>query len=197
MGDAELLRRVAAKDLDAFGVLVDRFQNRVLGLCSRLLNNPQNAEDVAQEVFFQVYRSSGQFRYDCLVSTWIYRIAINRCRNFNRDNRKFFLLRTLRRGLEDEGLGNHDLAATNTDDPESLWKMNETRELIRRTVASLPEKQKAILILHKFEGRSYKEIAEILDISLSSVESCLHRAKLNLQKKLAPLFPEVCRGRKF
>jgi RNA polymerase sigma-70 factor (ECF subfamily) len=197
MDDGELLRRIAAKDLGAFKILVDRFQNRVLGLCSRLLSHPQNAEDIAQDVFFQMYRSSGTFRHDCRVSTWIYRIAVNRCRNFNRDNRKFGLWGELRRGLENEGWSGPGFVAPDGDDPASAWTLNETRELIRRAVASLPDKQKAMLILHKFEGRSYQEIAEVMDVSVSSVESCLHRAKLNLQKKLAPQFPDLCRGRKF
>lgn len=183
--ERELLRRITEKDLGAFTMLVDRYQNKVLGLCSHLLDSPQNGEDVAQEVFLQVYKSSGKFRHDCLVSTWIYRIAINRCRNFKRDNRKF------------SRWGEQALGASDADDPESAWKENETRELIRKAIASLPEKQKAMLILHKFEGHSYKEIAEILDVSLPSVESCLHRAKINLQKKLAPQFLKGCRDRKF
>lgn len=197
MDDGELLRKIAAKDLGAFKILVDRFQNRVLGLCSRLLSHPQNAEDVAQDVFFQVYQSSGTFRHDCRVSTWIYRIAVNRCRNFNRDNRKFGRRGELRRGLENEDWSGPGFVAPDGDDPASAWTLNETRELIRRAVASLPKKQKAMLILHKFEGRSYQEIAEIMDVSLPAVESCLHRAKLNLQKKLAPQFPDLCQGRKF
>lgn len=197
MDDGELLRRAAAKDLSAFKILVDRFQSRILGLCSRLLSHPQNVEDVAQDVFFQVYQSSGTFRHDCRVSTWIYRIAVNRCRNFNRDNRKFGRWGELRRGLENEDWSGPGFVAPDGDDPASAWTMNETRELIRKAVALLPEKQKAMLILHKFEGRSYQEIAEIMNVSLPAVESCLHRAKLNLQKKLAPQFPEVCRGRKF
>ena len=192
-----MLRRIAAKDLGAFKILVDRFRNRVLGLCSRLLNHPQNAEDVAQDVFFQVYRSSGTFRHDCRISTWIYRIAVNRCRNFNRDNRKFGQWGELRRGLENEDWTGPGFVAPDGDDPASAWTVNETRTLIRKAVASLPEKQKAMLILHKFEGRSYQEIAEIMEVSLPAVESCLHRAKRNLQKKLAPLFPEVSRSRKF
>lgn len=183
--ERELLRRITEKDLGAFTMLVDRYQNKVLGLCSHLLDSPQNGEDVAQEVFLQVYKSSGKFRHDCLVSTWIYRIAINRCRNFKRDNRKF------------SRWGEQALGASAAEDPESAWKENETRELIRKAIASLPEKQKAMLILHKFEGHSYKEIAEILDVSLPSVESCLHRAKINLQKKLAPQFLKGCRDRKF
>ena len=191
-----MLRRVAARDLDAFKILVDRYQNRVLGLCLRLLHNPQHAEDVAQEVFFQVYQAAGKFRHDCLVSTWIYRIIINRCRNFNRDNRKFRLLGELRRGLKDERWSGLDSAPADRDDPAFARTVNETRELIRRAVALLPEKQKAVLILHKFEGRSYKEIAEILGTSLFSVESCLHRAKLNLQKRLAPEFLATRQGRK-
>ena len=195
--DRELLRRITEKDLGAFKMLIDRFQNKVLGLCSRLLDNRQNAEDVAQDVFFQVYRSSGKFRHDCLVSTWIYRIAINRCRNFRRDNRKFSLWGELHRGLSNEGWDEQALGASAEEDPESAWEENETRELIRKAVASLPEKQKTMLILHKFEGHSYKEIAEILDVSLPSVESCLHRAKINLQKKLAPYFQRSYRDRKF
>ena len=197
MDDGELLRRIAVNDLGAFKILVDRFQSRVLGLCSRLLSHPQNAEDVAQDVFFQVYKSSGTFRHDCRVSTWIYRISVNRCRNFDRDNRKFGQWGELRRGIENEDRSGPGLVAPNGDDPASARTVNERRELIRKAVLSLPEKQKAMLILNKFEGHSYQEIAEIMDVSVASVESCLHRAKLNLQKKLAPRFPDVCRGRKF
>lgn len=147
--------------------------------------------------FFQVYRSAGTFRHDCRVSTWIYRISVNRCSNFNRDNRKFEQRGELRRGIENEDRSGPGLAAPNGDDPASAWTVNETRKLIRKAVLSLPEKQKAMLILNKFEGQSYQEIAEIMDVSVASMESCLHRAKRNLQKKLAPLFPEVCGGRKF
>jgi len=192
-----LLQKITEKDVDAFKMLIDRFRNKVLGLCSRLLDNRQNAEDVAQDVFFHVYRSAGKFRHDCLVSTWIYRIAINRCRNFNRDNRKFSRWGKLHRGFENEHWGEQFLVASDADDPESAWKENEIQELIRKAIASLPEKQKTMLILHKFEGHSYKEIAKILDVSLPSVESCLHRAKINLQKKLAPYFLKGCRNRKF
>jgi len=75
--------------------------------------------------------------------------------------------------------------------------LNETRAIVRKAVASLPEKQRTMLVLNKFEGRSYREIAEIMDVSLASVESCLHRAKLNLEAELALRFPELVRDRKF
>lgn len=195
--DGELLRRVAAKDLGAFKTLVDQYQGRVLGLCSRLLSHPQNAEDVAQDVFFQVFRSSGSFRHDSRVSTWIYRITVNRCRNFNRDNRKRGLLGEFRTGHDNEESKGPDVPAPEGDNPASAWALNETKEIIRKTVASLPEKQRTMLVLNKFEGRSYQEIAEIMGVSVASVESCLHRAKIGLQQRLAPQFPDLCRGRKF
>ena len=196
MDDGELLRQVAARDLEAFKILADRFQSRILSLCSRLLNHPQNAEDVAQDVFFRVYKSSGTFRHDCSVSTWIFRIAVNRCRNFNRDNRKFGRWGELQRGLKnEEGLG-RGVTAPAGDDPAYAWTLNETRRIIRKAVDSLPQRQKTMIILHKFEGRSYQEIAEIMAVSLPAVESGLHRAKRHLQKKLAPLFPEAGRDRK-
>ncbi len=197
MTDEELLRQTAAGDVGAFSLLVRRSQGRVLGLCSRLLSHPQNAEDVAQDVFLQLYKSARTFRGDCGVSTWLYRIAVNRCRNFNRDNRKYRpwgeSARALEIGIESEPAA----AAPEGDDPGSAWPVNETRELVRRAIASLPEGQKAMLVLHKFEGRSYQEIAEIMDVSLASVASRLHRAKRSLERKLAPLFPAAGRGRKF
>lgn len=197
MDDNELMRRIAEKDHSALKILVDRFRAKVLSLCASLLDNHQNAEDVAQEVFFQVYRSARKFRYDCLVSTWVYRIALNRCRNFNRDNKKFHWRSGINRVLIDEHQSNQALWVSRTDDPESAWIEDETKKLIQQAIASLPEKQKILLVLHRYEGYSYKEIAEILEVSLSSVESGLHRAKTNLQKKLAPYIQKFYRGCKF
>lgn len=187
--DGDLLRGIAGGDLGALRDFVDLYQGRVRGLCSRLLSHPQDAEDVAQDVFFQVYRSAGAFRHDSSVSTWVYRIAVNRCRNFNRDNRK--------RKLDGRTLGiAGGPAAPSSDDPASAISLNETRAVIRNAVDTLPEKQRTMLILNKFEGRSYQEIAGILGVSLGSVESCLFRAKKNLQKSLTAAFPNLRLGRK-
>lgn len=194
MDDLELMRRISAGDSAALRALVDRFEVKVLNLCVRLLGSRQNAEDAAQEVFFQVYKAAGGFRGDCLVSTWITRIAVNRCRNFSRDNKKHRGVEAippdLRDALSDDG------SPGRPADPESAWSEGELKKLIRQAVAALPEKQKTMLILHQYEGRSYKEIAEILDVSLASVESGLHRAKLNLQKELTPRVCDFLRGRK-
>jgi RNA polymerase sigma-70 factor (ECF subfamily) len=194
MEDLELMRRIAANDSAALKTLVDRFQVIVLNLCTRLLGTRQNAEDAAQEVFFQVYKSAASVRGDCLVSTWIYRITVNRCRNFSRDNKKYQGVNAIPRVLQDELRDGE--SPRHSPDPESAWLEEELKKFTRQAVASLPEKQKTMLILHQYEGYSYKEIAEILDVSLSSVESGLHRAKINLQKKLSPRVCEFLRGRK-
>lgn len=194
MDDLELMRRIAAGDATALKILVDIHQVKVLNLCLRLLGTRQNAEDVAQEVFVQVYRSAGAFRGECLVSTWIYRIAVNRCRNFIRDNKKHQGVNALPRVLRDELRESERFERSS--EPESARLAEELKHLAREAVASLPEKQKTMLILHQYEGRSYKEIAEILDVSLSSVEAGLHRAKANLQKRLTPRVSDFLRGRK-
>ena len=102
MDDKELMRKIVEKDHLAFKMLIDRYQSLVLNICCNFLSNRQNAEDVAQEVFFQVYKSARKFRYQCLVSTWIYRITVNRCLNFIRDNRRLSWLNSISRVLENE-----------------------------------------------------------------------------------------------
>jgi RNA polymerase sigma-70 factor (ECF subfamily) len=183
--DQELIRRIAQKDHLAFKMLVDLYQALVLKTCCSLLNDRQNAEDVTQDVFFQIYKSAPVFRHDCRLSTWIRRIAINRCLNFNRDNKKFRWLASLSRTPEEELRGGGALRSSGEDNPESVFRENERRRLIQEAIASLPQQQRTMLLLHKFDGLSYQDIAETLDTSLPAVEACLHRAKANLQKKLS------------
>jgi RNA polymerase sigma-70 factor (ECF subfamily) len=197
MDDKELIQKVAEKDHLAFKMLIDRYQTLVLNTCFNFLGNRQNAEDVAQEVFLQVYKSARKFRHQCLVSTWVYRITVNRCLNFIRDNRRFRWLDSLSRALENENQrGQQALWSSSAYDPEFALRENETRALIQKAVTSLPGKQKTMFILNKYEGLSYQEIAKILDVSLSSVEAGLHRAKSNLQKSLALHFKKIEEGRK-
>ncbi len=189
--DQELIRRIARKDHLAFQILVNRFQALVLRTCRSLLEDRENVEDIAQEVFFQVYKSASKFRHDSSVSTWIRRIAINRCLNFNRDNRKFRWLGRLDQAPENEARWRDAFRPSNENDPESALREVERKQLIREAIASLPEKQRAMLILNKLEGLSYQEIAEVLATSLSAVEACLHRARVNLQKRLASRLKKI------
>ena len=184
MIDRELIQKIAAKDHSAFKALVDRHQVLVINTCYNLLGNRQDAEDVAQEVFFQVYKSAKNFRLEAKLSTWLYRIAVNRSLNFVRDNKRSRWLKSLTSLLEDDREQVTELPASDSDRPDVALEKKERNAKIQKAIDSLSERQRTAFVLHKYEGLSYGEIAEIMQRSLSSVESLIHRAKSNLQKKL-------------
>ena len=184
MTDEELVRKIIDGDHLAFKRLVDRYQHLVINTCYNLIGNRQDAEDVAQDVFFQVYKSARKFRREAKFSTWLYRIAVNRSLNFIRDNKRFRWLESLSSLLEGENQRVSDVPASNSDRPDIALEKKERDAAVQRAIDSLPAKQRAAFVLHKYEGLSYQEIAEILERSLSSVESLIHRAKSNLQREL-------------
>jgi RNA polymerase sigma-70 factor (ECF subfamily) len=191
MDEKELIQKIATKDHGAFKALVDRYQALVINTCYNLLGNRQDAEDVAQEVFFQVYKSAKRFRQEAKLSTWLYRIAVNRSLNFIRDKKRSGWLRSLSSLLEDERQRVAEVPTSNSDRPDITLIKKERNAILQKAIDSLPEKQRAAFVLHKYEGLSYQEIAEILQHSLSSVESFIHRAKLNLQKKLVGYLTQI------
>ena len=190
MTDEELVRKIIDGDHLAFKRLVDRYQHLVINTCYNLIGNRQDAEDVAQEVFFQVYKSARKFRREAKFSTWLYRIAVNRSLNFIRDNKRFRWLESLSSLLEGENQRVSDVPASNSDRPDIVLEKKERDAAVQKAIDSLPAKQRAAFVLHKSEGLSYQEIAEILERSLSSVESLIHRAKSNLQRELVRYLKE-------
>ena len=184
MNDEELIQKIIDKDHRAFKWLVDRYQDLVINTCYHLIGNRQDAEDVSQEVFFQVYKSAQKFRREAKLSTWLYRIAVNRSLNFVRNKKQSRWLRSLSSLLEGERQRVAEAPASNSDRPDMALEKKEQNVMVQKAIDSLPEKQKTAFVLHKCEGLPYQEIAEILQRSLSSVESLIHRAKLNLQRKL-------------
>ncbi|MDH4258576.1 MAG: RNA polymerase sigma factor [Candidatus Aminicenantes bacterium] len=191
MNDQELLQKITAKDQNAFKELVDRFQSLVFHTCFNLIGNREHAEDVAQEVFLQIYKTAKKFRHECKLSTWIYRISVNRALNFIRDNRKFRWLQSIDSFPGDETRITPAFSSLNLNSHDALMRENERKELIRSLLDSLPGKQKAAFILHKMSGLSYQEIAEVLEVSLSTVEARIHRAKINLQKALISCLKKI------
>jgi RNA polymerase sigma-70 factor (ECF subfamily) len=173
MQDLELIRKVAEKDVSAFEQLVQRYRTLVLNTCRRMLKNPQQAEDAAQDVFLQIYKSAKKFRFESKLSTWIYRIAVNRCLNIIRRDRREQWLQGLMPILESE-----------SETPTQALEEKEEQKILKEALDSLPPRQKAAIVLHKYENRSYKEVSEILDISLSATEARIHRAKNSLRKNI-------------
>jgi len=182
--DAELLARAAAGDTAAFEDLVRRHQDRLLGVCQRLLGDREEARDAAQEVFLKVFRKAGSYRPRGKVYTWLYRIAVNHCLNRLRRRK---VVRFLSFGALGEAGGGPAGGALPPDPPDPAPDPHAALDARRRWVATrraidrLPEGQRAVLVLAKLEGLSYKEIAEVLGITVGAVESRLFRAMRTLE----------------
>ena len=183
--DREVLAQVAAGDVEAFSTIVERHRDRLLSVCQRLLGDREAARDAVQEVFLKAYRKAGSFRPRGKVSTWLYRIAVNHCLNRLRRRR-------LARFLPFEGPAGAggesapaELLAAEGADPLATLEARRRWGRVRRAVEALPPGQRAVLVLARFEGLAYKEIAEVLGITVGAVESRLVRAMRRLDAALA------------
>jgi RNA polymerase sigma-70 factor (ECF subfamily) len=182
----------AFADRRAFAVLVATHQDRVRSTCYRFVSNREDADDLAQEVFVQVYESLHHFREEAELSTWIYRIAVNKSLDFlRRQKRKKRIAWLVSFGNEEGGDG---VFLPSDNDPHRELEEKELNAILDAALAKLHENQRAVIILSKLEGFPMKEIATIMDLSVSSVESLLHRAKENLRKELARYFKKNLRS---
>jgi RNA polymerase sigma-70 factor (ECF subfamily) len=177
--DREALARVAAGDAEAFAPLVERHQERLLRLCTRLLHDPEEARDAAQEVFLKAFRAAASFQPRGQVFTWLYRIAVNHCLNRLRRRAVVRFLSLAERN--DEGEPIHDPADPEAA-PDRAVEARRRWGATRRALAALPPGQRAVLVLAKFEGLKGKEIAAALGITEGAVESRLVRALRTLLK---------------
>jgi RNA polymerase sigma-70 factor, ECF subfamily len=167
---------------EAFKELVNLFQDRVINICFRFLNSREDAEDVAQEVFVEVYQSIHRFRGEAKLSTWIHRIAVSKSLDTIRKMKRKKRMAQLKSlfGLE----AHEEPAASLTSNPDEALEQQERVMILQSCINELVENQKIAITLNKYEGFSYKEIAEIMGTSLSSVESLIHRGMKNLKEKL-------------
>ncbi len=183
--DLELVRRVQRGERGAFDLLVLRYQHKVVKLVARLLRDPAEAEDVAQEAFVKAYRALASFRGDSAFYTWLYRIAVNTARNAMASRQ--------RRPLDYEA----DLSETeqsavasrmsHSDTPEASALSDEIHATVNRAVAELPEDLRTAIILREIEGLSYEEIAAAMDCPVGTVRSRIFRAREAIDRDLKPL----------
>ncbi len=194
--DAAVLARVAAGDGGAFESLVWRHQDRLLALCERLLGDREDARDAAQEVFLKAFRKAATFRPEARVSTWLYRIAVNHCLNRLRRHKVVRFLSFGAFERSGEGAGPSEASAgldppDGAPGPEAELEARRRWRATRRTIGELPESQRAVLVLARFEGLSYKEIAQVLGITVGAVESRLFRAMRRLEQAQENAGPRV------
>lgn len=168
----------------AYSQLLNEYQQKVFHTCLSFVANREDAEDVAQEVFLEIFKSIGKFKGDSKLSTWIYRISTNKSLEFLRKKnakKRFAFFSSI---VGDEIPLDKTSYFSDFNHPGFLIENKEKGAILFSAIQQLPEKQRIVFTLHKVDGKSYQEITEIVSKSLSSVESLMHRAKNNLQDKL-------------
>jgi RNA polymerase sigma-70 factor, ECF subfamily len=172
--DEDLMSRVARGDQDAFRQLASRYARKSFALAKRIAANDEDAEEIVQEAMIRVWTTAPRWRPEAAFQTWLYRIVINLC--LNQCRRKPF-------APLDEAGDPADPSASVADELER----QQTDRLVANAIARLPERQQMVLILTYYEGFSNAETAEMMDTSVSSVESLLVRAKRALRAQLGGL----------
>jgi len=184
--DAALMLRVKKGDREAFASLVEKYRQPIMNFVHRTLRDETEAEDLAQNVFLQVYKSSSRYESTAKFSTWLFTIARNLCLNEirRRSRRRAESLDATHPEMEDQPV--HQLEdKKNFSPPESLLH-GELEEKIAQALADLPENQRTALLLCRQDELSYEEIAKVLDCSLSATKSLIHRARETLKSRLKP-----------
>jgi RNA polymerase sigma-70 factor (ECF subfamily) len=188
MSDSELVQGIIDRDERVFRLLVEKYQKLVFNACYNLIRYKEDAEDVSQDVFIEIYESIHLFRNESKLSTWLYRIAINKSLNHIRKYKWKSMVYSIENFFNSDKNTHLDIEDTNSLNTPETIEYNERTKVLKRAIDSLPENQKIAFILCKYDELSYQEIAEVMNLSLSSVESLIHRAKLGLQKKLASYY---------
>lgn len=171
-----------------FQSIVENLQEKVRNTCFRYVNNVEDADDIAQEVFIQVYESMNDFREEAQISTWVYRIAVNKSLDFLRSKKRKKRFGQITSLFNSFGENEEIIEIPSYGTPQKELEDKERKEILDWAISKLPDNQKTALILSKFEGFSNKEITDIMDLSLSAVEALMHRAKKGLQKQLKNYF---------
>jgi RNA polymerase sigma-70 factor (ECF subfamily) len=184
--DLEHVRAFQEGRRKSFDELVIRYQDRVFNICYRMLGNYEDANDCAQDVFIRVYRSLGGFRFQSSFSTWLYRIAVNTCKNrlassaFQRNRSVLRINGSTNRDGEERPMEIRD----STHTPNGALERKEREAVIQEAIESLPENQRIVVILRDVEGFTYEEIVEITGMNLGTVKSRIARARERLKHKL-------------
>lgn len=183
MEEKELIQKLKNKDRIAFQQLVGDYKDSLLNVCYGYLKDLDDAEDLTQEVFTEVYRTIHNFKEEASLFTWMYRIAVSRSLDELKKRRSLKRAAYFEKRVRSE---NAELEinqkASDLPDPEDALLQKQQHDFINHCLDELPETQRTAFILSQQDGLSYKEIAQIMEKSLSSIESLVHRSKQNLRK---------------
>ncbi len=188
MDESILITGLKSGQRDAFETLFKQYRRQVYNTCLGLLQHAGDAEDVAQEVFIEVFRSAEKFRGDAKLGTWLYRISYNKCLDHIRSSG-----RSKRSGnvISLDGEAAPQIPSEHYfEHPGIALEKKEESKIVFAAITALPENQRVAFTLNKVDGLSYKEVSEIMEMNVPAIESLLHRAKLNLKKLLNDYYLE-------
>ncbi|MEI7542718.1 MAG: sigma-70 family RNA polymerase sigma factor [bacterium] len=187
MEEAEIVKRIKKGETKYFAEIINKYKKVVFGQAYNFLRNKEEAEDTAQEVFIAIYKSIKKFRGDSKLSTWIYRITINTCKN------RLKQLQRLRSHTADEfyeeGEENKTSMVDNIKEkeekePDKTYASSQVKKLIYKRIDELSNEHKQVILMRDVDGLSYEDIGRVLKLSVSAVKSKLFRARENLREKL-------------
>lgn len=189
--DALLVEQVRAGDMSAFSRLVARYQDRIVNTCWRISGNLDDAQDLAQEAFLRALESIGSFQQRAGFYTWLFRIAVNLAISHRRKSRRAVKLSL--HGPDGQLRSEHQAArlvgrvTREGDNPSDKLASREAGRLMAESIEQLDDESRSVLVLREIEGFDYQQIAEILDLPIGTVKSRLHRARMELRGRLAPM----------
>lgn len=186
LNDEDLIRSFLNNDQQSFNHLVRKYQDLVFNLCYRFFGDYDDANDCAQEIFVKIYKSLKGFKFQSSFSTWLYRISMNTCKS-KRASLEYRLRKhsiSLNMPRTDNPNSSPIEIRDDTYAPDKILFKKETESIIQKAIASLPAKQKVLVVLRDIDGLSYEEISQITELKLGTVKSKLARARNLLIKKL-------------
>ena len=181
--DIELMLRTKSGDDGAFSELMRRHYKGVVNYIYRYTNLKENSEDLAQEVFLRIYRSRKHYRPEAKFSTWLYKIATNVSLTYVKK-------KNVNLSLDELNDESGEVGDPEVEIADDLIYRKEIKDVIYQAMESLPEREKVAIMLCKYEGLSYEEVAQVLECTVGAVKSYVHRGRMKLIDKLKPYLPE-------
>jgi RNA polymerase sigma-70 factor (ECF subfamily) len=188
--DAELVARVQRGDKQAFDLLVLKYQRKIMRLLSRMIRDPGEIEDVAQEAFIKAYRALPQFRGESAFYTWLYRIAINTARNWLAQNNRRPSTPSAQENEDGETFDATD-NLTDSSNPESEMASRQIADTVNKAINDLPEDLRNAIVMREIDGMSYEDIAESMSCPIGTVRSRIFRAREAIATRLRPLLGDT------
>lgn len=187
--DALLVDRVKRGDMHAFEMLVVKYQRRIQRLVARMVRDPEQVEDIAQETFIRAYRALPQFRGESAFYTWLYRIAVNTAKKTLMDMKRDPVV--TESALASRGESNETYSLENelstAETPEAVLASREVAQAVNAAIEALPEDLRQAIVLREIEGLAYEEIASVMNCPIGTVRSRIFRAREAIAQRLRPL----------